>query len=55
LGVGGAVGVVGGGVGEAGLGDGAEGGHVLDLSWMCYGGGGTVCCCKGQREVSGEV
>lgn len=28
LGVGGAVGVVGGGVGEAGLGDGAEGGHV---------------------------
>lgn len=31
LGVGGAVGVVGGGVGEAGLGDGAEGGHVLDF------------------------
>lgn len=28
LGVGGAVGVVGGGVGEAGLGEGAEGGHV---------------------------
>ena len=30
LGVGGAVGVVGGGVGEAGLGDGAEGGHVSE-------------------------
>ena len=32
LGVGGAVGVVGGGVGEAGLGDGAEGGHCFGMS-----------------------